>query len=128
MLPENVPCRKRFTAPLTLGLSVFSAGKHPSAGQKFLENRTPRLYCNAAVACKKIRGKTMTVGVLNIISRMSRMVILSAAVCFIPLLCAAQEFHGSLRGTVQDASGARIPSATIVLHAAESSMEIDTVS
>jgi hypothetical protein len=39
-------------------------------------------------------------------------------------LSSAQKFHGSLRGVVQDASQARVPSATIVLHAAESSVEV----
>src|ERR1035437_6953312 len=63
-----------------------------------------------------------------VISRSYKVLALIAALCLIPLLCAAQEFHGSLRGIVQDASQARIPSATIVLHAAESSLEINAVS
>ncbi|HEX2775178.1 MAG TPA: hypothetical protein VHN10_00925, partial [Candidatus Acidoferrales bacterium] len=72
--------------------------------------------------------KTMQIGILAVISRSSKVSALIAVLCLIPLLCAAQEFHGSLRGVVQDASQARIPSATIVLHAAESSVEINAVS
>ena len=72
--------------------------------------------------------KTMQIGILAVISRSSKVSALIAVLCLIPLLCAAQEFHGSLRGIVQDASQARIPSATIVLHAAESSVEINAVS
>ncbi len=48
--------------------------------------------------------------------------------CVASPFCGAQEFHGTLRGIVQDASQARIPSATIVLQAAESSVEVQTVS
>src|SRR5271163_4604354 len=70
----------------------------------------------------------MKMGILAVISRSCKVLALIAALCLIPLLCAAQEFHGSLRGIVQDASQARIPSATIVLHAAESSVEINAVS
>src|SRR6202044_1826187 len=51
-----------------------------------------------------------------------------AAVFAAAPFCTAQEFHGTLRGVVQDASQARIPSATIVLQAAESSVEVQTVS
>jgi len=36
----------------------------------------------------------------------------------------AQKFRGSLRGIVQDVSQARVPSATVVLRAAESSIEV----
>jgi hypothetical protein len=61
-------------------------------------------------------------------SRSCKVLALIVALYLIPLFCAAQEFHGSLRGIVQDASQARIPSATIVLHAAESSVEINAVS
>src|SRR5580658_4350815 len=39
------------------------------------------------------------------------------------LPCQAQDFHGSLVGTVSDTSGARIPSAVIIIQASESSME-----
>ena len=42
---------------------------------------------------------------------------------FAPFFCRAQDFHGSLIGTVKDSSGARIPSAAIVLQARESSVE-----
>ncbi len=48
--------------------------------------------------------------------------------CVICHDCAAQEFQGSVRGVVQDATQARMPSATVVLHAAEFSVEIHTVS
>jgi hypothetical protein len=37
--------------------------------------------------------------------------------------CHAQDFHGSLIGTVNDSSGGRIPSAVIIIQAIESSME-----
>ena len=40
----------------------------------------------------------------------------------------AQDFRGSLVGTVTDTSGARIPVAKITIHAAESSLERQTVS
>jgi hypothetical protein len=72
--------------------------------------------------------KTMRKGILAVISRSWRIVVLIVALCMVPLLCGAQKFHGSLRGIVQDASQARIPSANIVLHAAESSAELHTVS
>ena len=58
------------------------------------------------------------------LARWSGVVILIAASCVICPLSSAQKFHGSLRGVVQDASQARVPSATIVLHAAESSVEV----
>src|SRR5580692_8768207 len=35
----------------------------------------------------------------------------------------AQDFHGSLVGTVSDPSGARVPSAVIIIQASESSIE-----
>src|ERR1700730_9175927 len=41
----------------------------------------------------------------------------------VAFFCRAQDFHGSLVGTVNDTSGARIPSAAIVLHANESSVQ-----
>jgi hypothetical protein len=56
-------------------------------------------------------------------------------VCFYLLLyCAgalvapAQEFRGSLRGAVQDASGAAVPSARIVVQAADSSLQREATS
>ncbi len=54
----------------------------------------------------------------------SKIVILIAAVLLASQFAAAQKFHGSLRGIVQDVSQARIPSATIILRAAESSLEV----
>src|SRR5450755_1175267 len=39
------------------------------------------------------------------------------------LACRAQDFRGSLIGTVNDSSGGRIPSAVIIIQARESSME-----
>jgi hypothetical protein len=53
----------------------------------------------------------------------SKVVFLIATVLLACQFTAAQKFHGSLRGTVQDASQARVPSASIILHAAESSLE-----
>ena len=38
-------------------------------------------------------------------------------------LCRAQDFHGSLAGTVNDATGGRVPSAVIILEASQSSVE-----
>ena len=72
--------------------------------------------------------KAMTAGILIAISSSCRIVTLIAALCLMPPRCGAQEFHGSLRGIVQDASQGRIPAAAIVLHATESSMEINTAS
>ena len=57
-----------------------------------------------------------------------RQMILISALFVVSPFSPAQEFHGSLRGTVQDASQARIPSAVVVLRAAESSLEVHTVS
>jgi hypothetical protein len=57
-----------------------------------------------------------------------QIVVLLAATCIICPFGQPQEFHGSLRGIVQDASQARIPSATVVLRAAESSLGVSTVS
>src|SRR5277367_5464615 len=57
-----------------------------------------------------------------------RMVVLLAATFPLCPFGHAQEFHGSLRGIVQDASQARIPSATVVLRAVESSLEVPMVS
>jgi hypothetical protein len=51
-------------------------------------------------------------------------VVLIAAVSLACPFTAAQKFHGSLRGIVQDVSQARVPSATIILRAAESSVEV----
>jgi outer membrane receptor protein involved in Fe transport len=64
----------------------------------------------------------MKIGRCGIIALL-QIVILVAAVSLICQFTPAQEFHGSLRGIVQDASQARVPSATIVLRAAESSVE-----
>src|ERR1700687_1932731 len=41
----------------------------------------------------------------------------------LPSALLAQDPHGSLRGVVQDASGGRVPSAKIVVHALDSSLE-----
>ena len=54
----------------------------------------------------------------------SKIVVLIAMVLLACQFTYAQKFRGSLRGIVQDATQARLPSATIVLHAAESSVEI----
>src|ERR1700683_25886 len=51
-------------------------------------------------------------------------VILIAAVSLACQFTPAQKFRGSLRGIVQDVSQARVPSAKVVLHAAESSVEV----
>src|ERR1700693_4384416 len=51
-------------------------------------------------------------------------VVLIAAVSLACPFTAAQKFHGSLRGMLQDVSQARVPSATIILRAAESSVEV----
>jgi outer membrane receptor protein involved in Fe transport len=53
-----------------------------------------------------------------------QIVILIAAVLLACQFTPAQKFRGSLRGIVQDASQARVPSATVVLHAAESSVKV----
>ncbi len=53
-----------------------------------------------------------------------QIIFLIVAVLLICPFAPAQKFHGSLRGMVQDASQARVPSATIVLRAAESSVEV----
>jgi Carboxypeptidase regulatory-like domain/TonB dependent receptor len=53
-----------------------------------------------------------------------RIIFLIVAVLLICPFAPAQKFHGSLRGIVQDASQARVPSATIGLRAAESSVEV----
>src|SRR6266436_9791513 len=42
--------------------------------------------------------------------------------CAGALVAPAQEFRGTLRGVVQDASGGRVPAAKIVVQAAESSL------
>ena len=58
-----------------------------------------------------------------------RLLVQSAVFCL--LLCSlaqAQNPRGSLRGTVQDVSGARIPSAKIVLQAANSSLRREATS
>jgi outer membrane receptor protein involved in Fe transport len=49
--------------------------------------------------------------------------ILIAAALTLSPLSPAQDFRGSLVGVVEDASGARVPSATIVVQASESSVE-----
>ncbi len=45
------------------------------------------------------------------------------ALSLAPFLCRAQDFRGSLFGTINDTSGGRIPSAAIVIQASEYSME-----
>jgi hypothetical protein len=47
---------------------------------------------------------------------------------FVPAESLAQNPRGTLRGTVQDASGAAVPSAKIVVHAADSSLQRETIS
>lgn len=74
-----------------------------------------------------VRKQPNTVPITRV-PRRFHIIILTLAICLTFPFAAAQEFHGSLRGIVLDASQARIPSATIVLQAAESSLEIRTVS
>jgi outer membrane receptor protein involved in Fe transport len=50
------------------------------------------------------------------------------AISFVIFSARAQDFHGSLVGTVSDTSGGRIPSAVITLRASESSMKRQTKS
>jgi len=69
----------------------------------------------------------MKIGRCAIISTLSQFIISFAALCLVCPFTGAQEFHGSLRGFVQDESQARIPSASIVLRAAESSLEVHKV-
>jgi hypothetical protein len=74
------------------------------------------------------RRKTRKIGHFCAISRRWQIVIFTAAICLTCPSGWAQKFHGSIRGIVQDASQARIPSANIVLRVAESSMEVQAVS
>src|SRR6202041_1245941 len=53
-----------------------------------------------------------------------KIVVLIATILLACEFTFAQKFRGSLRGIVQDATQARLPSATIALHATESSVEI----
>jgi hypothetical protein len=66
---------------------------------------------------------TMNRGRCGIIALL-QIVILIAAVSLAGQFTPAQKFRGSLRGIVQDVSQARVPSATVVLHAAESSVDV----
>jgi hypothetical protein len=50
------------------------------------------------------------------------------SLALVPWICHAQDFRGSLAGTVNDASGARVQSAGVSLHATESSVERQTKS
>ena len=50
------------------------------------------------------------------------------ALLFVPHESLAQNPHGTLRGTVADASGAVIPSAKIVVHASDSSLQREATS
>src|SRR5579864_9743143 len=61
-------------------------------------------------------------------ARISLAFLLPLAIVFVIQFAPAQDFHGSLVGTVQDASSARIPSAKIVIRASESSVERQTSS
>ena len=45
------------------------------------------------------------------------------AAILLAVLCRAQDFHGSLVGAINDTSGARVPSAVVILKASESSTE-----
>src|SRR6202167_1012430 len=74
------------------------------------------------------RRKTRKIGHFCAIYRRWQIVIFTAALCLTCPSGWAQKFHGSIRGIVQDASQARIPSANIVLRVAESSMEVQAVS
>src|SRR6202789_1625501 len=74
------------------------------------------------------RRKTLKMGHLRAISKRWQIVIFTAAICLTCPFGRAQKFHGSLRGIVQDASQARIPSANILLRVAESSVEVQAVS
>lgn len=63
-------------------------------------------------------------------SNASRMILLALAICFLlpPFGAIAQSTFGSVRGNVQDASGAAIPGAHIVLHSVDENTErsVDT--
>jgi hypothetical protein len=50
------------------------------------------------------------------------------ALALVPWICPAQDFRGSLAGTVNDTSGGRIQAAEVSLRAAESSLERQTKS
>ena len=90
----------------------------PSGTEKALE--TPLLRTS--------RRKTRKIGHLCAISRRWQIIIFITAIFLACPFSKAQKFHGSLRGIVQDASQARIPSANIVLRVAESSVEVHTAS
>src|SRR5208337_1857485 len=51
-----------------------------------------------------------------------------ASLALLPTILQAQNPRGSLRGSVQDATGARIPSATIVVRAVDSSLQREAAS
>ncbi len=53
---------------------------------------------------------------------------LLASLPLLPFTLAAQNPHGTLRGIVQDSSGARVPAARIIVHAAESSFRREIAS
>jgi hypothetical protein len=59
---------------------------------------------------------------------LSRIFVIIVFLASFTLCAAAQNPRGSLRGTVQDATGARIPSAKIVLQAADSSLRREATS
>ena len=57
-----------------------------------------------------------------------RVAILISGLCLVPFVLSAQDFRGSLGGTVSDTSGARVPSATVLLRAEASSLGRQTKS
>ncbi|MGH9865093.1 MAG: carboxypeptidase regulatory-like domain-containing protein, partial [Candidatus Acidiferrales bacterium] len=66
----------------------------------------------------------LTTGGLRVCAKKTRpAVIFILATIFLAPLSYAQNFRGSLVGTVQDATGARIPAAKIFVHALDASLE-----
>jgi hypothetical protein len=65
---------------------------------------------------------------LSLLRNFAFLPFLFLALLFVPRESLAQNPHGTLRGTVADASGAVIPSAKIVVHASDSSLQREATS
>src|SRR6202795_2169808 len=65
---------------------------------------------------------------LSLLRNFAFLPFLFLAFLFVPRESLAQNPHGTLRGTVADASGAVIPSAKIVVHASDSSLQREATS
>ena len=86
-----------------------------------------RLGGNATTICGSSSASAIVYFYVSAMRRISPLIIAAVfALTLVPCMCQAQDFRGSLAGTVADSSGGRVQSANVSLQAPESSLERHT--